>query len=344
MTQKRITYKNMVVLLNIFSCFIFLTSCEIDDCTMECKYNVQINYRYTKQGTYSNGIHLGYIYKISEYIFDSQDVLYTVNSLPATTSYDKKFVSEQDLPAGKYTVISWANIENISNTNEVEIGVTTKDEMMLFLDNPYTEDGMKKYGNTERLYYSYRTFMVPESGICKVYSDMMHAHCIMSFTVKWKSDPPPNTGDFYILYKDIPSTYSFMPDVIFKDGYWDMHDTRYDEYSVNGKSEIYHVPDVDSKKNTVIHHTNVKMNIDKRIETRIITYRLKNTSHPLLSMYSGEKQIMKEVDLERFFKFMEIEFDKNFEQEFNILVEIDEDKVTLSLMNANDWEEGGIIS
>lgn len=214
--------------------------------------------------------------------------------------------------------------------------------MTLALNSPYTKSMSELHGNSDRLYYGYRTFSVAQKGISRICIDMVRSYYSLGLTIKWKTKAPENTGDFYILYKDIPSEYHFMPGTISKKGDWETHDPNMDDHSTANNEIIYHTAGINTKK-LATHRFDVKMNIDKRIETEFITYRHQNNTHPLLSIYAGSNQIMKEIDLERFFRSMDIELDNNLEQEFNVLIEIDGDNVNIQIANTNDWEEGGII-
>jgi hypothetical protein len=52
---------------------------------------------------------------------------------------------------------------------------------------------------------------------------------------------------------------------------------------------------------------------------------------------------MKEICLQDFFKEMHIDLDTDLRQEYNLMFEIDGDKVTISFIETDDWDDGGIL-
>lgn len=292
-----------------------------------------------------------YTQRIDEFIFDGNDVLYAVNRLPGT-SCDGKYVSELDLPPGNYTVVSWANIGNASHINEAAIGQTRKSDMQLYLDNPYATSSQRYGGpasyaghnaNAEKLFYGYRSFSVNDEGISRICVDMFNSHCVLTLSIRWKSNPPVNTQDFYLLYRQIPATYRFTPHMMLQDKVWSGYGARTEQYPANDYDRVHYSPRRQTEEQLATHRQDVYMNVDKRIETEFITYRYGDDSQLLLSLHAGETQIMKEIDLQHFFRSSSIQLDQNFRQEFQLQVEIDGDKVTVGFMNVNDWEEGGAI-
>ncbi len=82
----------------------------------------------------------------------------------------------------------------------------------------------------------------------------------------------------------------------------------------------------------------------------VITYRHWDEDHPIyahnptLTIWGGadgSKQEMKQVDLRRFFDIMGWQFTNNMKQYFNILVQIDGDRVSLSELDNIGWIPGG---
>lgn len=82
------------------------------------------------------------------------------------------------------------------------------------------------------------------------------------------------------------------------------------------------------------------MNYNDELTGELVTYRLTSGSHPLLSIYRGEERIMKEIDLQLFFRKLPVSLDENTEQEFDLLVTIGE-KIVVAQANSSDWEEEG---
>lgn len=330
----------MFELMNIFLCFSCFMSCDVDDPMKRCEYNLQVAYRYVK-GTDSNASPFsGYIQSVTEYLYDSHGLLYQTRIIDCAGKAN--VASEYTLPPGRYSVVSWGNVENKSIVNKESVGAVNRKEMLLHLAPPTTRSNTGLYGNTERLYYGYRSFIVSEKGVTHVLMDMSHAHFLLDLVIKWRSKPPDNTRDFYILYKGAPSEYAFRPDLVFRDD-WSTYSSDTDEPMEENDLLVRYIPAINAEEKLASHRIDVMMNVDKRIETRLITYRHCNVSKPLLSVYAGDKQVMKEIDLSRAFKFLGIELDRNFGQEFGLQVEIDGDQVIVSALSPNDWEEGGEI-
>ena len=88
------------------------------------------------------------------------------------------------------------------------------------------------------------------------------------------------------------------------------------------------------------HQTRAAMNYNDELTGELVTYRLTSGSHPLLSIYRGNERIMKEIDLQLFFRKLPVSLDENTEQEFDLLVTIGR-TIVVTQMNASDWTEGG---
>lgn len=328
--------------LLVFLAALSLTSCSIEPETEVCEFNTRLTYIYNRENTAASVLPI-YIKTLDEYIFNQQDVLVMINRLPGISCFGE-YVSEFNLPAGKYTVITWGNKATPSKVNKEQIGVTTRQEMMLYLDNPQEDESLQN--DSERLYYGYRTFSVNEYGVSKVRVDMSHAHCVLNITVQWRkmAEAPTAAQGYYMLLKDIPSGYSFMPQYKFQSGQTDVHDPMLDTYPANSSQDICYMPLVHAADNLVNHRTWAEMNTETRtLQSRFITYRYKDSSHELLSVYLDDTQIMKEIDLAVFFQSMGIVLDTNRRQEFDLLLVIDGNNVTVSLIKIDDWDEGGSL-
>lgn len=60
----------------------------------------------------------------------------------------------------------------------------------------------------------------------------------------------------------------------------------------------------------------------------------------MLSIYRGNERIMKEIDLQLFFRKLPVSLDENTEQEFDLLVTIGQ-KIVVTQLSSSDWAEGG---
>ncbi len=310
-------------------CTFFLFSCIAEDLE-EC-FNVQITYRYTREGTTKNIYH-GYIHSLNEYIFDNKGILCKVNTLPMNKS-----ISTHKLLPGEYSLISWANQDNISKISNINVGETNKEELLMYLDKQINT-------NSEKLFYSYRTFRINTNGISYIHSDMVQAYCLLNMSIRWRSNPPDNSKDLYLVYKQVPYAYSSIPSFVFEKNSWSAYAIDADDYPNKSDDKIYYTPNTLTEENMITYRQDIKINVDKKVNATFITYRYRNDSPLLLSLYWGDEQIMKEIGLERFFREMKIDLNKTLFQEYDIEIEIDGDNVNVSFVNINDWGEGGVIN
>lgn len=321
----------------LLSCFIAFMSCHIDADLKECTYNARLEYWYTGSGTAN--VLPDYIYTMREFVFDSLGVLRQVNEIAAKQG----IAAELNVPPGKYTLVTWANIDSSSHVNRAEIGRTTKEEMLLSMDNPYKwlKSESAYHGNAERLYYGFASFQVYEYGVTRQRIDMTHSHCLLNLTVKWKYNPPRDTRNFCFYLLDVPSEYRFLP------GY-EVHGSasmpyREPEYPSTRSGSCNYIASKSDTEKLVDHRLDVKMDITRTLSGEFVTYRLSNDTHPVLRICAGETLLVREIDLNKYFRQMDIDLDQNLRQEFNLIVEVDGDKVLVSSARVSDWIDGGAI-
>lgn len=329
-----------ILTLILSACMMY--ACDIDDDMQVCEYNTRLTYRYDREQTAPVSVLDRYVQSLDEYIFDAGGVLIQVNRLPGSSCFGE-YVSETNLPEGNYSVITWGNRGEPSKVNKAEIGVTKRDEMLLNLNSPVTRADIYQQ-DSERLYYAYRTFSVQKYGVSKVNVDISHSHCVLDITVRWKnSNEIPTYGNYYMLLKQLPAQYGFMPEYRFKDRLCNLHNPTEDEYPKDTKEALHYITRVYGDRQLQVHRKDVALN-GRQFNTQFVTYRYRNDSHELLSIYAADgTQIMKEIDLHTFFREMNIELDTNLRQEFEINIEIDRNKVIVGLVEVGDWEEGGTI-
>jgi hypothetical protein len=357
--MEMITYRiGLLILLSVI-----LLSCDLNGNDPDvCNYNVSIEYRYNRNSSYPENEMPFYINILEEYIFDESGMLIYIDSLDGK-SCQGNYISELSLPVGKYSLVTWGNqVDSVSRvypdpdvdestslrTVSSVLDQINRNNMELAINNPIVDPRpapMQMSNNSERLYYSYRTFSVNPIGISRIEVDMTHAHCVLDITVEWKrtNEQPPNTNDFLMILKNIPSQYEFMPEFLVRRQWWgEDYTPEGDLYpSMDVGNRINYIPEIEQNK-YVSHMTNGRMSNGK-LYGRFITYRYRNSSHEVLSIYAGEKQIMKEIDLYEFFHTVGINLDLSLCQEYSLLLVIDGDKVTVSMINIEDWEDGGNI-
>jgi len=329
--------KKYVILIQILTMMILLPCCEIDSDMPICNYDIQLDYWLSDDGQ-QNTLHQ-YVQHIDQYIFDEQGILFHIDRIETTSG--KGFVSELELPAGRYSVISWGNVSGVSKVLNVVVGGTHIDEVRLKLNDPL--DDPDTHSHSERLYYGYRTFSVREQGASRARVYMSHAHFMLEVIVKWKKDAPGDTKDFRMTLRGMQDTYTWTPNFKVYENTIDDFSELYEEYAVTDYDKRYYLKSPVMKNENIAHKQEVEMDIVGNVNGRLLGFRITNNSHPLLRLYAGDKPLMKEIDLYRYFESMSIELDRNLKQEFAIIVEIDGDVVTVRPVVISDWENGGEI-
>lgn len=204
-----------------------------------------------------------------------------------------------------------------------------------------TEDIDQPRGNISRVYYAFSAFTVQDKSITRIRMGMTHAHCLLNVTVKWKANTPPNTKNFRLQLKDVPGLYFMDPE--YGSSINGPVKIPVTDYPVNNRDAIYYIPTVEKGKELQRHQAEAKMDITRTLKGELITHRYCNNSHILFSVYAGEEQITKEIDLHKYFQTMNIERDRNLRQEFHIVVEVQKDQILVYPAIQSDWENGGII-
>lgn len=306
----------------------------------ECDYTVQIRYDYNAENTSSTNLLTTYIGSLDEFLFDEDGILYAVRPL-AVDECTGQWVSEYDLPPGRYSVIAIGNRSDMSVINDARIGHTRREDMLMTLTtaNPSND--------TDRLYHGYRTFTVVPNGVSNVRVDMVHSHCIIRFRIRWKNNTPP-MGNYYSVMKYIPSEYSLMPEYYYPKPFEAC--TKHipessDPYSQAPQSVRHHITTVHANRDLLDHTIALKRNVDGEVIGQFVMYRIKNENHPTMSLHTGttraSEQVMKDIDLQRYFLDQGIDHDSSLKQEYNIEIMIDGDRVSVMSVTIGDWQEGG---
>lgn len=320
---------------------LFVPSCNIDGDLEECPYNARLEYWYT--GTGQANVLPDYIFRMKEFVFDSLQVLRQVNEL----GVKKNLAAELNLPPGRYTLVSWGNLDSCSSLNQSEIGRTKLSDVLLYANHPVSSDTRVnvplRQQNGERLYYGYTSFTIKDRGVTRQRIDMVHAHLKLDITVKWKGNAPTDTGDLYMSLSGIPSIYTFMPAFEIKGSPYSTYSTAAD--GTTTRSGVwYYIPRRPEDCSLVSHEVGVRMDITRSVSGTFITYRIKNDDHPVLRLYGGGRLLIREIDLYKYFRTMQIDLDENLRQEFSLVVEVDENGgILVSSVTVSDWIDGGSI-
>ena len=179
-------------------------------------------------------------------------------------------------------------------------------------------------GNTERLYFASARLEVPEGRSVSKVIYLTHCHLDLHITVRWIGEKAPGCRSFSLRLRGVPAEYSF---------------TVGQEIPLAGVDGAFTIPRIGSGRTW--HETRAGRNYNDEVTGELVTYRLTSGTHPLLSLYGDGEQILKEIDLERFFRKLPVGLDENTEQEFNLLLTVDGTKIVVTEMSGTDWEEGG---
>lgn len=313
---------------------LLFSACQIDPELEECPYNVRLEHWYVHED-FTNRLP-GYLHSIRHYIFDEQERLVQVNEV----SDDRHLLySELMLPPGKYTVVAWANIDTVSRENNVSLHSPLQ-PMSLYPQNPYVSQGEQKrvtlpvQADNERLFYAKDSFHVREYGITRKRINFTHSHLRLNVLVQWRGNVPPDSHNFNYRLRSASAAYRFTSD--------EEVDISSPNLQRGEERIICRIPQVIQQE--VEHRTTVKMGISLSLRGEFITYRLRDEMHPIFCAYAGNKPLMKEIDLSRFFRAVHIGLNRSLRQEYDLLMEIlPNGSVLISLINVSDWENGGVI-
>ncbi|MDD2438256.1 MAG: FimB/Mfa2 family fimbrial subunit [Massilibacteroides sp.] len=323
----KIRIRLFLALFVLLSLAAVIPSCEMPDERDVCCYNVRIDYRY-----YSGGedVFKDHIHSVRHFLFDADSVLQEVTDVEG----DEITYVERVLPAGKYTMLSFANIGTSSQLDSFRIGVTRREDLSLSMNNP---DANGYQQNSERLFFALRDFEVKPSGIVHYLADFTHAHNILTVRVKMKNGSFGDSDLYYMELTNVPGSYRFFSDdkvvreVVTRAG---------EEVESSEDYVVYAIPELGNRR--VAHRAKVYYK-PGALEGSFITYRYRNNAVPLFCLYSDEGPMMKEIDLSKFFATMGWELTLNITQEFDITITIDGERVYVSPTMINDWEDGGVI-
>lgn len=325
-----------------------VVSCHKEGPREICDYNVAVEYVYNRENTTNSNVLGEYIGSLTEYIFDGDGILYAMREVPADEC-EGGLVSQQLLPPGDYSLITWGNKTGINSVNDARVGITHRRDMELMPDNPFTPE-TDMQDNGDRLYYTYRTFSVAPHGISHVKAYMVHSHLVLKYRIVWKraAQAPADTRDFYSEHTEIPSPYGFMPEFVFN-GQGSIHDPAADPYEPQATERYLYIPTVYGKtqagrilKN---HRNDVRMNDYREVNGELVAYRLRDDTDLTIDLRSQSRgEIMRDVNLgEEFFRANGIALDRNLRQEFAVLITIDGGDITVSSLDIADWDEGQTI-
>lgn len=297
-------------------------SCSFGDEPALCPYNVRLEYWYAGSSV-ENALPV-YIDNVRQYLYDSEGNQLAVGTLKG----DSVEGWTADLEEGRYTIVLWGNLgdQAKSSVKVLPDGENRLEAMTLSAAQPDVPPGYR--GNTERVYYGSATLEVEKGKNLRQRIYLSHAHAALSVTVHWMADapPPPEGGTYRMRLKGIPSVYRFVGG---------------NELSIPSGDGVFTIPR--SGAEVTYHETRAAMNYDGEVNGQFVTFRYTSDTHQLWSLWRDGKQIIRDLDLNSFFRKLPIDMDANMEQEFDILVTVYKDRIVVSLVSGSDWDEGGTI-
>lgn len=311
-------------------------ACTFGDDLDPCPYNVKLEYWYAGSGV-ENTLPV-YVDNMRQYVFDGSGALFSVTTLRG----DSVTGWQGNLPDGEYTFVLWGNAGDESKSAEV-VENTGEDDKTNGKDHetnnnePMNMETMtltsRRDGippgyreDTDRLYYGTATLTV-EGGMTqrrRVY--LSHAHASLSVTVVWQTEEKPVEGLYRMRLKGVPAVYGF---------------TGGTEQTTPSGDGTFTLPRVD--RPVTYHETRAALNYENEVTGRFVTFRYTSVTHPIWSLWRDGEQVVKDLDLYLFFRKLPMDMNTNMEQEFDLLVTIYEDKITVTQATAADWDEGGAI-
>lgn len=318
-------------------------ACDIDGDLAECPYNARLEYWYT--GTGQANVLPDYVYRMDEFMFDSLGILCHRREI----SSKKNVAAELGLPPGRYTLVAWGNLDSCSRISETKIGETRLEDVCLYADRPFGGKGARAAGgavlaSTEKLYYGYADFRIAERGVSRGRVDMVHAHLKLDVTVKWKGRAPADTGDWYMTLAGIYPEYRFLPEFEVKGSAYSTYASDAGSGGLTRSGVWYYIPGRPAGCLPATCKVAAKMDITRTVSVQFVTYRLASADHPVLQLYGGGVPLLREIDLEKYFRTMQIDLDRNLRQEFSLVVEVDADGgIIVMSAKVSDWNDGGTI-
>lgn len=299
-------------------CLLFLqlclTGCDFSDRPALCPYNVRLEYWYA--GYPDENVLPIRVNNLQEFLFDEQGNLLRRLNLRG----DSLLGHTDELPPGKYRIVVWGNW---NDGNKVcTLGNETRFEEMRLVANRQAD---VYSGNTPRLYYAEAELDLTQGGNLYKRIYVTHCHADLQITVMWRIPKPEFNDRLRMRMRGIPSSYGFMED------YW---------FDAPNEAGPYQIPLIEQR--LIAHETTASENYNDEVVGEFVTYRFTNATHQLWSLWCGDRMVLGELDLQRYFS-RTTDMDYNVEQEFHLLVIVEDDRIIVTEISGDDWEEGGVI-
>jgi hypothetical protein len=137
-----------------------------------------------------------------------------------------------------------------------------------------------------------------------------------------------------------------MPEFLVNNGYENkIYSSEEEAYSVPDAKRVNYIPSVVTADEVcyAIRGSISNSGTGDLLYGEFVTFRFRGDSEILFCIYLEEERVMKEIDLNRFFHETGIDLHYELWQEYSIFIEIDGDKVKVSFVEVEGWEDGGRI-
>lgn len=303
--------KKWIWLLFLQAC---VAACNFADQPALCPYNVRLEYWYA--GYPEENVLPLRVNNLQEFLFDEQGNLLRRLNLRG----DSLLGHTDELPPGKYRIVVWGNLSD--NDKVCTLGEETRYEEMRLVANRQADTYS---ANTPRLYYAEAELDLTQEGSVAKRIYVTHCHANLQITVMWRVPKPEFDGRLRMRLRGIPSSYGFLED------YW---------IDAPNRAGPYQIPLIEQR--LIAHETSAAENYNDEVVGEFVTYRFTNATHQLWSLWCDDRMVLGELDLQRYFS-RTTDMDYNVEQEFHLLVIVEEDQIIVTEISGDDWEEGGII-
>lgn len=292
---------------------LMLVACDFTDRPAVCPYNVRLEFWYA--GYPDENVLPVRVNNLQEFLYDQNGNLLRRQNLRG----DSLLGYTEQLPAGHYKLVVWGNLEDDAPVCTLS-GETNFNEARLVANR----QADLYSANTPRLYYA-QTDLDVGSGMTVKRVYVTHCHADLQITVMWRTQKPEFNDRLYMRMKGIPSSYGFMED-----------------YAIDAPNEAgpYQVPLIEQR--LIQHQTSAAENFNDEVVGEFVTYRFTSETHQLWSLWCGDEMVVGELDLQRYFTRM-TDMDSNVEQEFHLLVIVEDEQIIVTEISSDDWEEGGVI-
>ncbi len=313
-------------LLSVALCLTFLSvGCSLEDPRDACcAGGNRMVYSYKPYGTEAFD---QYIHSMRHFLY-SRDTGQFIEELPA--GEDLRF-QNLVLPTGDYTMVSLGNVTHLTTVNP------QKDENIKMLecevDNMFGNQS-DILGDSDELYWGVRSFSIDDNGFLtesgslrqggvnrELVTYMNNIHCHLNIRIEW-ANIPEYIGDYEIELESVHARYFLNPE----------YKNEVGEFIV---PKSYDLRGYRRKVPMIAHN----------LEAEIVTFRLTDSSIPILRLKFQDRQIGPDIDLQRAFHIWGWHPSDVHVQQYDIRIRIFGDgSIEVSPVieaSVDDWIDGG---